>query len=202
MQSYQELAKTVTINKENRLIHYDDSLMHIGTGRSAFVFRIKSTMKAIKVYFPAFSYIAKEETDIYKKLQNITYYPAVYDSGSNYIVMDYIEGHTLFECLSKGEIITSAHIKQIDDALSLAAARGLNPSDVHLRNIIVTITGEIKLIDVARFRQTKDCRQWDNLKRAYVNFYCKRLFPKKVSAPFLNFIAILYKKRCIPFFRA
>lgn len=199
LQTYQALAKTVTINEKNRLISFDDSLEHVGTGRSAFVFRIKSTMRAMKVYFPAFEYLAKEETEIYKKLQDFTYYPSVYDSGSNYVVMDYIEGHTLFECLSRGENVTLAYIKKIDYALSLAASRGLNPSDIHLRNIIITFTGETKIIDVARFRQTKHCRQWQDLKKAYDKFYCKRLFPKKIPVPFLNLIASLYKKGWIGF---
>ncbi|MFS0577474.1 protein kinase family protein [Sporosarcina sp. 179-K 3D1 HS] len=202
MQTYQALANTVVINTENRLIRYDDSLQHIGTGRSAFVFRIKSTMKAMKVYFPAFAYLAKEETEIYRRLQDLTYYPSVYESGPNYIVMDYIEGHTLFECLSCGKIITSAHMKEIDHALSLAATRGLNPSDIHLRNIFITDADEIKIIDVARFRQTKHCRQWQDIKKAYEKLYCKRLFPKKVPAPCQNIIANLYKKGCIPTYRA
>lgn len=202
LQTYQALAKTVMIDKKNRLIRYDNSLVHVGTGRSAFVFRITATMKAMKVYFPAFSHLAQEEAAIYKTLEGITYYPSVYESGLNYIVMDYIEGHTLFECLSCGNIITSTHIKKIDQALDLAATRGLNPSDIHLRNIFITFAGEIKIIDVARFKQPKNCRQWQNLKKAYEKMYCKRLFPKKVPALCLNMIATLYKKGCIPTYRA
>ncbi len=200
LDTYQALAKTVIINKNNRLISYDDSLTLVGTGRSAFVFRIKSSNKAIKLFFPAFSYIAKEEAEIYKILQNIDYYPTLYEAGSNYIVMDYIEGLTLFECLSNGHIITTTHLKEIDYALSLATKNGLNPSDIHLRNIFITPTRAIKIIDVARFRQVKDCRQWANLKKAYYQFYRNRLFPKRVPAPILNSIAFLYKKGWIPYY--
>ena len=177
--TFQALAKSVVINKKNRLVRYDDSLKHIGTGRSAFVFRIKSSNKAIKIFFPEFTYIAEEEAEIYQVLQNISYYPSIYNAGSNYIVMDYIEGFTLFECVSQGKPITSAHIKEIDYALSLAKARGLNPSDIHLRNLFITKNGEIKIIDVARFRQKKKCRQWHDLKRAYYKLYRKRFFPEE-----------------------
>ena len=163
LNTYQALAKTVIINKKNRLISHDNTLKLVGTGRSAFVFRIKSSNKAMKIFFPDFTYIAKEEAEIYKTLQNIAYYPSIYEAGSNYIVMDYIEGQTLFECISYGNIITPDHIKEIDYALSLAVKQGLNPSDIHLRNIFITSTGEIKIIDVARFRQRKNCKQWDNL---------------------------------------
>ena len=75
MNTYEELAKTVIISKKKRLIGYDDSLILAGTGRSAFVFRIKATTKAIKVFFPDFIHIAKEEATIYKTLQDITYFP-------------------------------------------------------------------------------------------------------------------------------
>lgn len=200
MDTYQALVNTVIINKKNRLIDYDDSLKLVGTGRSAFVFKIKSLNKAIKIYFPEFLYIAKEEAEIYKTLQNISYYPTIHESGSNYIVMDYIEGLTLFECISYGEPVTSAHIQEIDYALSLAVNQGLNPSDIHLRNIFITSIGEIKLIDVARFRQRKKCMQWNDLKKAYYYLYQKRYFPKKITAQQLNIIAFLYKKRFLPSF--
>lgn len=200
MNTYEALASTVIISKDNRLLSYDDSLQLIGTGRSAFVFKIKSTDKAMKVFFPNFTHLAIEETQIYKVLKDISYYPTVYHSGDNYIVMDYIEGHTLFECITNGKVITSDHIQEIDFALALASARGLNPSDIHLRNIFITSNGEIKIIDVARFRQTKDCVQWHNLKKAFQRHYVKSYFPKKISAPLLNTVAFLYKKGLIPFY--
>lgn len=198
MESYEELAKTVHINVNNRLMEYGDTLLHVGTGRSAFVFRIKSTLKAIKVFFPAYSHLAAEEAEIYRKLENIDYYPSIYATGINYIVMDYIEGLTLFGCLTNGKRITTDHIKEIDHALSLATARGLNPSDIHLRNIFITKNDEIKIIDVARFRQKKDCRQWKNLKKAYRQSYSKRYFPKRIPAAFLHGIAWLYKRGWLP----
>lgn len=200
MKTYQELANTVVISpKKNRLLHYDDSLKLVGTGRSAFVFRINNSSKAIKVFFPNYTYIAKEEADIYIALHDISYFPTVYDSGLNYIVMDFIEGRTLFECVNQGIPITAEHIKEIDAALLLASNKGLNPSDIHLRNIFITSTNEIKLIDVARFRQTKDCTQWSDLKSAYVLYYKKRYFPKKIPAPVMNTVAFFYKKQLISF---
>lgn len=200
MKTYQELANTVVISpKKNRLLHCDDSLILVGTGRSAFVFRINHSSKAIKVFFPDYTYIAKEEADIYIALHDISYFPKVYDSGLNYIVMDFIEGRTLFECVNKGIPITTEHIKEIDAALLLASNKGLNPSDIHLRNIFITSTNDIKLIDVARFRQTKDCTQWSDLKSAYVLYYKKRYFPKKIPAPIMNTVAFFYKKQLISF---
>lgn len=201
MSTYLELANSVIAKNNNRVKSCDKSLTLIGTGRSAFVFRIESTTKAIKVFFPGFEHIAKEEAEIYHVLKDITQFPSVYEQGRNYIVMDYIEGDTLFECLTNGTVITSGHIQEIDDALSLASELGLNPSDIHLRNILIASNGEIKLIDVARYRQTKDCKQWSNLKKAHLQLYRKRYFVKKIPKPFLNMLAFIYKKGLIPTYR-
>ncbi|WP_432358735.1 RIO1 family regulatory kinase/ATPase [Sporosarcina sp. UB5] len=201
MNNFEQLAKTVQINNNNFLINYDESLQHVGTGRSAFVFRIKSTMKAMKVYFPTCSHIAMEEAEIYKKLQGIVYFPSIYASGENFIVIDFIEGLTLFDCVVQGKVIRPSHLSEIEHAISLATTKGLNPSDIHLRNIFITTENKIMMIDVARFRQKKHCQQWHNLKRAYRQFYCKHYFPQKIAPGLLNTIAWTYKKDWIPFYR-
>lgn len=201
MSIYQELVESIVVNKKNRLMAFHPSLQLIGTGRSAFVFRIQFSNKAIKVFFPNFVYIAKEEAEIYLVLRDIHYFPRIYEEGTNYLVMDYVEGDTLFDCLTTGRLITEAHMEEIDYALSLASDAGLNPSDIHLRNILITPDDQVRLIDVARYRQKKDCRQWSNLKKAHRQFYQKRFFWKKVPSSFLNIVAFLYKKGLIPSYR-
>ena len=79
-----------------------EDLEFIGAGRSAFVFKIKATEKVIKVFFPPFTAVAKEEARIYRKLQGIDYFPSLYEAGENYLVIDYLSGNTFFDCLSKG----------------------------------------------------------------------------------------------------
>ena len=79
--------------------------------------------------------------------------------------MEYIKGYTFYECLNKGIRIDDDMICEVDRALNDARRKGLNPSDIHLRNLILTPSGTIKVIDVARFLQTKECRQWDDLKQ-------------------------------------
>lgn len=201
LNNYYALASSVIINEENRLISYDQSLELVGVGRSAFVFRIIATNIAIKVYYPDLIFVAQEEAEIYQLLQGIDYYPILYDSGVNYIVIDFIEGDTIFENVTLGNEITAAQVKEIDLALSLASNKGLNPSDIHLRNIIITPNGDIKIIDVARYRQSKECMRWNHLKKFHRQFYRKRYFPKKLSARLLDGIGILYKKGLIPFYR-
>ncbi|MFC4556850.1 protein kinase family protein [Virgibacillus kekensis] len=169
-------------------------LEYIGAGRSAVVFRIKSTNKALKLFYPEFEEVALEEAAIYRVLQGNPYYPTLYEAGDNFLLIDYIEGRTLFECLTIGERISEMHIKEVDRALAYAKEKGLTPSDIHLRNIILTNEGNIRLIDVARFRQNRSCQQWNDLKRVYYSFYNKPFFPKRIPTQVLDSIAVTYKK--------
>jgi len=198
LKSYNELVNSVTFSREgSKTIVTDkhENLDFVGAGRSAFVFKIKSTEKVIKVFLSPFVAVAKEEARIYRKLQGIDYFPVLYEAGENYLVIDYLRGYTFFECLSKGLVIAPQHVQEVDHALMLARQKGLNPSDIHLRNIIFTFNGEIKVIDVARFGQKKECTQWKDLKKAFYKLYNKGLCPKKMPAWLLNLIATLYKKR-------
>lgn len=196
MNEYQYLAKSVIFDfrRSKRIIRSQDKqLKLIGIGRSAAAYHIKGTSLVIKVYFPEFTGIAQEEAAIYHLLAGSKYYPRLHEAGTNYIVIDYISGSTLFDCLVEGLIIDPSYIAEVDRALAEASDRGLTPSDIHLRNILLTENREIKLIDVARFRQKngKDS-QWQDLKRAYL-MYQKPYFPKKIPSSCLNQIAFLYK---------
>lgn len=180
---------------------YHQDLKLIGTGRSACVFRIKDTNKVIKVFPSQFTHIAQKEADIYKLLINSKYFPVIYETGENFLTMDYIEGNTLFMCLNKGILISEKQINEVDHIINEVREVGLNPSDIHLRNIIVTPDNQIKMIDVARYKQKKHDTQWNDLKNAYYRFYQHPLFPKKLPECMLNFIAALYKRKLlfIPF---
>ncbi|WP_245797936.1 protein kinase family protein [Domibacillus mangrovi] len=180
---------------------HDGRLLYEGEGRSAVVYRIQGTNKALKVFYPDKVYIAKEEAEIYRLLSGLPNYPELHESGEMYIVIDWIDGKTLFQCLEEGIAISEELVQEADLALQAARKRGLNPSDVHLRNIMITREGRIALIDVARFRQTKDCVNWEDIKHAYTQFYTKPFFPKRMPKWLLNMIGIMYKKRLLPVHR-
>ncbi|MGP4078709.1 hypothetical protein ACTWQL_02260 [Pseudalkalibacillus sp. R45] len=169
----------------------------VGKGRSAFVFKDERYNTAVKVFFTQFADLAKQEGEIYKRLSGSPFFPEIYDVGPDFIVMEYIEGHTFYECLQKGIPITDDMIDKVDEALDFARSKGLNPSDIHLRNLIFTTDGAVKVIDVVRFTQDKKCRQWDDLKRGYHRFY-KRLSLKKIPRGLIELIALYYKKVIVP----
>ncbi|MFF5994926.1 protein kinase family protein [Lysinibacillus sp. KU-BSD001] len=193
---YQKLAASVVMSKKGRipkLKSYSEELQLIGIGRSAYVFKVQHEQVALKVFFPHKAHIASEEAAIYRKLPSGNYYPTLYDVGMNYIVIDYLEGHTLFQCLENGIYVCEEKIHAINEALEMAREVGLNPSDIHLKNIIITPKQEVKLIDVARFRQTKKDRQWDDLQKVYFKGYVKSYFPKRIPKLILNCITVIYK---------
>lgn len=172
----------------------------IGIGRSACVFLIKETEKVIKVFPSKFHHVAKEEAEIYAQLTQISSFPSVYASGRNFIVMDYIKGFTLFDCLQKGIEIQEEQVKEIDRVMQLVRSKGLNPSDVHLRNILLTTDQQVKIIDVARYKQTKQCKQWDDLRDAYFHLYAQPFFPRRLPRMLMHVIGRMYKNNLIPFY--
>lgn len=193
------LVEYNTKKRKNKLVSMPSELVLAGKGRSAYVFKYKegSNSKALKVFFPEYQEIAEREANIYRMLAGSKYYPKLYESGDTYLVIEYIEGITFFECLLKGIPIPEEMIKEVDAALQEARNRGLNPSDIHLRNLIMTKDKQVKVIDVARFKQHKSDTQWEDLKRAYYSLYKHPLFPKKIAKIWLEIIAYFYKKRWI-----
>ncbi|WP_227994855.1 protein kinase family protein [Oceanobacillus sp. CFH 90083] len=164
-----------------------------GMGRSAAVFQIKNENKVIKIFYPSFEKIAIEEKQNYEKLNGNPYYPTIYESGANYLVMDFIEGKTFFECLAEGIPLKSHYIEQVDNGLQYAKEAGLNPSDIHLHNLILTKEGDVRIIDVARFSQEKKCTQWDDLKCGYTKYYQRAYFPKKIPRWIMYTVSKLYR---------
>lgn len=191
------LAEQVTIQTD-QLLKKPHQLKVVGKGRSAFVFKIESEDKVIKVFFPEFIHLAVQEAEIYRRLGNSPYFPTIFETGQNFIVMEYIEGYTFYDCLTKGIAITNEMIQKVDDALDHARSKGLNPSDIHLRNLILTVSGDVKVIDVVRFTQRKKCYQWDDLKEAHNRFYKNGLAKRKIPKYIIELVALFYKKVYAP----
>ncbi|WP_349408459.1 protein kinase family protein [Pseudalkalibacillus sp. SCS-8] len=188
------------IIQSNQLIQKPSQYTLIGKGRSAFVFLDEGNGCAIKIFFEEFEHLAKQEGDIYKRLKGCPYFPNVYEVGPNYLVMDYIEGMTFYQCLQKGIPITDEMVEKVEEALSFARQQGLNPSDIHLQNLLYTKDGTVKVIDVVRFTQDKVCHQWDDLREAHQRIYQRKYFIfKRIPKPLIDTVAFLYKKIIIPF---
>ncbi|OLO42328.1 serine/threonine protein kinase [Alkalihalophilus pseudofirmus] len=195
MKSFYVLANSVKFDHRMSIVAKDESLELIGTGKSAAVFKVKSTKLALKVFYPSYINLANVEADIYRKLKGIDYYPTLHADGPNYVVIDFIDGNTLYSCLNKGMEVHEAVITEVDQALMIAKQRGLNPSDVHLKNIFITPDSTVRIVDVARFKQEAPCPKWKDTKRAYYTYYQKGFLPKKMPAFLLDTIGKMYRWR-------
>jgi len=80
--------------------------------------------------------------------------------GYHYFVMEYVEGHTVYDELAGGKPLSEQRalniIIQVGRALEHAHARGLIHRDVKPKNIMIATDGAVKLADMGLARQTAD----------------------------------------------
>lgn len=82
--------------------------------------------------------------------------------GLYYFVMEYVEGKTLYDDLSKGKIFDESEaleiILQLAHALGHAHSLGLIHRDVKPKNIMINKDGVVKLADMGLARETSDMK--------------------------------------------
>lgn len=82
--------------------------------------------------------------------------------GLYYFVMEYVEGKTLYDDLSRGKIFTEQEaldiVIQLANALAHAHAQGLIHRDVKPKNIMINTENVVKLADMGLARETSDIK--------------------------------------------
>lgn len=164
----------ITANQENELVSVEGcekQLECIGIGTDAAVFRYeKSPSFAYKVY--AFNRIEKmdAESQVYQILGKTDYFPIFYGKGENYLILSYEPGITLYDCLLKGIHIPKQVILDVDEIRQFVTSKGLNPRDIHLKNILMQ-GNRAKIIDVSEYMKPGNDQRWEYLKRGYNEIY-------------------------------
>jgi len=135
-------------------------LSRVGAGGMGEVYRALDTrldrIVAIKVSAERFSEHFESEVHAIAAL-NHPHICTLYDVGSNYLVMEYIEGETLAAQIQKGPIPLDPALKiaiEVAAALDAAHRHGVIHRDLKPGNIMLTETG-VKLLDfgLARIRK-------------------------------------------------
>ncbi|MCM3725900.1 serine/threonine protein kinase [Neobacillus cucumis] len=155
----------------------------IGCGNYAGVFLHESYPElVVKVYGRNHEELVKE-IEVYKKLGNHESFSRLYAYGENYLILKKLEGITLFNAVIKGVQIPKVVIEDIDRGLEYARSVGLNPFDVHGKNVVM-FKGRGYIVDVSDFYKPGYCRKWDDLKKAYHKIYRPFLFRYHPPIPF------------------
>lgn len=152
----------------------------IGKGNFAAVFSHPALAgKVIKVYAKNREGI-KEEIQAYRKLGNHKAYSKLYDSGDCYLILKRLEGVTLYQALKDGLFIPETVIKDVDSAIKYAKIQGLNPTDVHVKNIIMN-DEKGYIVDISDFLKPYKCPKWNHFKYVYKHLYLP--FYKRFRTP-------------------
>lgn len=164
----------VSKNGDNELVLIEgksEVLECIGMGTDAAVFVYQPLPDyAYKLY--AAEAIPKKlaEIEVYQALAGSTYFPVFYGSGERYVVISNESGITLYDCLIQGVPVPKQVIDDVEAARQFVRERGLNPRDIHLKNVLFQ-NGRGKVLDVSEYIQSGNDKRWEHLVWAYDNLY-------------------------------
>ena len=148
-----------------------DDLKCIGIGTDAAVFQsLSSPTYAFKLYAKDKVNKVKVEANVYLLLGDSPFFSTCFASYDEILVLSYEEGITLFDCILQGIHIPVQVVNDVEDAREYARNKGLNPRDIHLKNILLQ-NGRAKIIDVSEYTLPGDDFRWEHLKKGYEQYY-------------------------------
>ncbi|MFB5760140.1 serine/threonine protein kinase [Paenibacillus medicaginis] len=150
---------------------YAEGVHCIGIGTDAAVFTLDSMPEyAFKIYSELAAEKKSAEASVYEKLRGCPSFPVFYGEGDRYIVISYEKGITLMDCLLQGIPVPEQVIQDVEEARDFVRSRGLNPRDIHLKNVLLQ-NGRAKVLDVSEYVKEGDDKRWEHLVWAYHTFY-------------------------------
>ncbi|MFD1427357.1 hypothetical protein JOD24_002313 [Kroppenstedtia sanguinis] len=168
----QPLIENVKIQGQpgNQLVtifHIPNELEKVGIGTDAVVVRHPSEPQVVfKCYAPGREQKRLDEYEVYRRLGDTPYFPVCFGMGDSFLVLSHERGPTLYECVSQGIVIPENIIAEVEAARRYVRNQGLNPRDLHLKNILLQ-EGHAKLLDVSEYLKPGDDARWDHLVQGY-----------------------------------
>ncbi len=169
----------------------------LGAGNYAAVFwHSDYPQQVVKVYAPDLDGF-EEELAVYRQLGHHPAFSECLYAGANFLVLRRLPGKTLYDCVIQGVSIPKQVIEDVDRALHYARQQGLNPTDVHGRNVMMS-AGRGLVVDVSDFLHPGNCPKWQHLKQAYFWLYSPIIRPLKLRIPYplLNMVRKSYRFCC------
>ncbi len=182
LKEFEQLVKQVLVESKNprdpvTVSGHPDNWRCVGVGNSAAVFQPKDQPNlSIKVYANTHAQVSSEEAEIYEQLGESPFFPHFYGRGEQFLLIEYRPGRNIYDCLVQGIYIPEQVILDVEAAITYARSRGLNPSDIHIKNILVH-KGRGFLVDVSDYRKKGECKRWESLKQAYYEHYLELYTP-------------------------
>jgi hypothetical protein len=177
--SWQKAARslaniTVTSNPNNEpvtILGTAEDMHCIGVGTDAAVFQSFSVPEyAFKVYAEDKRDKLEVEALVYRKLGPAPFFSTCFGVTDRFLVLKYEEGPTLFDCLLQGIRVPEQVIDDVETARRFVREQGMNPRDIHLKNILLQ-DGRAKLLDVSEYIKPGNDFRWEHLKKAYDEYY-------------------------------
>ncbi|WP_051287242.1 serine/threonine-protein kinase [Paenibacillus taiwanensis] len=146
--------------------HVPEPWILLGTGNYAAVFANSHDSEwVVKVYAEGRPGLTGE-AEVYRMLGIHPAFSECLGVGHNYLILRRLRGITLYDCLLQGIPIPPSVISDVDEALIYARAKGLNPRDIHGKNIL-NDNGRGSVVDVSDFLLEGPDRLWRDMKRVY-----------------------------------
>jgi predicted Ser/Thr protein kinase len=127
------------------LVDNPTDLKFVDKGAHGAVFKL-SEKKCVKIY--ADNHNAEKEAKTYQMGQGSEIVPKLYEVGDNYIIIEFIEGISLWKYLSKKKEISFEITKKIILLLKEMKRLGFTRIDSSLRHIMITQDERLKAIDL------------------------------------------------------
>jgi RIO-like serine/threonine protein kinase len=142
MKDFQSI--TVTKGEKDLIIDNPTDYPMIGMGAQSAVFKL-SEEQCVKIYSDPEQ--AQMELEALKAGQHLLFFPRLYDSGKNYVVMEYFNAPTLKEYLRNCTYIPESITKKLLFILSELRRAKFTTIDAALRHIFVLENEELKIVD-------------------------------------------------------
>jgi hypothetical protein len=166
-----QLVKRKDERKPVHLTNIPPAFDVIGTGTDAAVVRHEQQPSVVyKIYADEVVDKCAIEYEVYQRLVACDSFATCYTKGDRYLQLSYEPGPTLYQCLEQGIDIFPNVISQVEEAREFVKQQGLNPRDIHLKNVILQ-KDRIKLIDVSEYMRSGNDYRWEHLVEGYQLFY-------------------------------